>query len=475
MSSNGRFDTYDWKLHPLAEEFLSERVNDFLSSNEVAREISARMRNETSTRFFDWIDHMAIPSDSVEEDALIELGFKENPRVSRGNEARIFEHLESMLFPLALSSESTVQIALKPENLELFIQMNERYYDWPDLRQTEESFSVYEFGENNWSSYKRAKISSQGESELWAVKRFGYEGYDSESAGRIMDGEKVAAVFVKLLTRQRHFENGRVGLEATLELIRDCCQILSSAHLAELFFRSERQYWQNRDRGGQVQKARQDRLGLGWGNHDHHTFRSSRENFHLLIETFETMGFKRREQFYAGEKAGWGAQVLEHPVCGITIFADVDISSKERGRNFADEPMEAQSKLGTVGLWVALHGESILSAGMHHLAARVDFEHATRALQERGVRSLSPFSDFDFLKQAFIESEKRPLDGRRLASLADRKIISQDRHLSFRESGAISSHLEIIQRGQGFKGFNQDSVSVIISATDPRKHLGSEA
>ncbi|HAF03215.1 MAG TPA: hypothetical protein DIT76_05750 [Spartobacteria bacterium] len=35
--------------------------------------------------------------------------------------------------------------------------------------------------------------------------------------------------------------------------------------------------------------------------------------------------------------------------------------------------------------------------------------------------------------------------------------------------GAIGSHLENLQRKGGFKGFNQKSVSVIISATDPRK------
>ena len=38
----------------------------------------------------------------------------------------------------------------------------------------------------------------------------------------------------------------------------------------------------------------------------------------------------------------------------------------------------------------------------------------------------------------------------------------------FEQIGAIGSHLELIERRQGFKGFNQNSVSVIIQATDPR-------
>ena len=34
---------------------------------------------------------------------------------------------------------------------------------------------------------------------------------------------------------------------------------------------------------------------------------------------------------------------------------------------------------------------------------------------------------------------------------------------------SLPQHMELIERGQGFKGFNQDSVSAIIKATDPRR------
>ena len=74
----------------------------------------------------------------------------------------------------------------------------------------------------------------------------------------------------------------------------------------DLFFRAERDYWQSRNRAAQIQKMRQDALGLGWANHDHHTYRSSREHFATLISIFEMMGFHCRERFYAGKEAGWG-------------------------------------------------------------------------------------------------------------------------------------------------------------------------
>ena len=51
-----------------------------------------------------------------------------------------------------------------------------------------------------------------------------------------------------------------------------------------------------------MQNARQDKLGLGWANHDHHTYRSSRRHFARLIAIFEKLGFVCRERFYAGAK-----------------------------------------------------------------------------------------------------------------------------------------------------------------------------
>ena len=48
-------------------------------------------------------------------------------------------------------------------------------------------------------------------------------------------------------------------------------------------------------------------------------------------------------------------------------------------------------------------------------------------------------------------------------------MITREQADGFLRDGAIGSHLENLQRKGGFKGFNQKSVSVIISATDPRK------
>jgi hypothetical protein len=236
-----------------------------------------------------------------------------------------------------------------------------------------------------------------------------------------------------------------------------------------LIFEVERAYWQSRNRAARVQKARQDRLGLGWANHDHHTFRSSRRFFPRLIKMFETLGFKLRERFHAGEHAGWGAQVLEHHTTGIVIFADLDLAAEEATHDFSHDALPELPRPNTVGLWVGLHGESILEAGMHHLEAQFEFDALRDDLRsEAGVETMKPFSDFPFLRQAFTAGERWAVDRPRADHLLAAGWIDTEQHARFLAEGAIGSHLENLQRTEGYKGFNQQAVSAIIAATDPR-------
>lgn len=174
--------------------------------------------------------------------------------------------------------------------------------------------------------------------------------------------------------------------------------------------------------------------------------------------------------FFAGEEAGWGAQVLEHPECDIVLFTDIDLLKEERNENFTRHGLKQTTQRGTVGLWVELHGESILQAGLHHLAARFDFGKLRTDLKQLNITTMDPFSYFEFLKQAFTEGETWHVDKERLDSLLEKGSITRTQHEMFLKTGVIGGHLENIQRTQGFKGFNQHSVSAIIKATDPRKY-----
>ncbi len=61
------------------------------------------------------------------------------------------------------------------------------------------------------------------------------------------------------------------------------------------------------------------------------------------------------------------------------------------------------------------------------------------------------------------------VDKKRVKKLLSEEKITESQAKIFIEKGALGSHMENLQRRQGFKGFNQDSVTAIIHATDPRK------
>src|SRR5258708_10911394 len=113
---------------------------------------------------------------------------------------------------------------------------------------------------------------------------------------------------------------------------------------------------------------------------------------------------------------------------------------------------------------------SFLEAGMHHLEARFEFDLVLDQLAEAGVNIMKPFSDFEFLKQAFTEGERWPVRPERAEKLHNAGLITKEQFQRFITEGALGSHLETLQRRGGFKGFNQKSVSAIIEATDPRKN-----
>ena len=82
---------------------------------------------------------------------------------------------------------------------------------------------------------------------------------------------------------------------------------------------------------------------------------------------------------------------------------------------------------------------------------------------------MKPLTDFDYLKQSFTEGETWQIDSRRIRAAVRRGVIDEEQASRFREQGSVGSHLEILQRDDGYKGFNQTGISEIIRATDPRR------
>jgi len=445
---------FDWGLYPHAERFMKREVQKFLRRNSFAEKLAEEIEKTTSAHFFDWIDHMVIPRKKTDTIKLKQIGF-EKVETSAPKDVEVYQLAKSTFPSVIMSGSNIYELALKPERIDHCLKSLKIKTRIQGMR---------------YSPYRRAVLYKEQDHILTAVERRGTGkfifGNDKKERETYRNALKL---FSK---RERVFDNDRRGILETERLIRKVIQTLSPARATDAFFRAERMYWERKNRVASYQRKRQDLHGLGWGNHDHHTFRSSRKNFVSLIRIFERLGFLCRERFFAGEEAGWGAQLLEHPDCNIVIFADVDITEDEKDFDFAHKGLKGTKKLGTIGMWVSLHGESILQSGMHHMAARYHFTKLRSELKKADISMMKPFSDFSFLKQAFTEGEYWKVEKKHLDTLRKRGIVTSELYKKFLQNGAIGSHLESIQRRQGFKGFNQDSVTAIIQATDPRKQKG---
>ncbi len=443
-------EAFDWKPQPVAAALVRDAVNDFLSNNAAAARLADRMRHETGTRFIDWIDTIWIAdADGVEK--LTKVGFERQE--SSGDE--IWLH-PSGLFPMIRFDQSERRCAIKVDSIEDFSAAH-------NLNDTIEMVG------EPLSPVRRASVARENQTELWVIERHATP--IAMEAAELNDEQRraVLAHGEAFRNRLRDFDNAAEGFAHAKDLAAAAVKDIGVDRACELFFAAEREYWQSRNRAARIQKARQDRLGMGWANHDHHTYRSSREPFSSLIALFEQLGCKCRERFYAGAEAGWGAQVLEQPATGIVIFADVDLAAQEVAGDFAHQDLPPSNELGTVGLWCRLHGEAFLQAGMHHLECQFDYVRAREQLAAEGVQTMPPFTDFPYLKQAFTEGEIWPVEPARLAAAVDDGLITSEQAATFAKRGVLGSHLEILQRDDGYKGFNQTGISEIIRKTDPRR------
>jgi hypothetical protein len=445
-------DEFQWAVQPLAERLVHDIVDDAVRRSPFAAELKRRLRDETGTRLFDWVDHLVVPDVGGLRESLRNAGFIGRFAPGAGE---CFTHEEGMFPAILPTHDGATRLAIKVESVADFLSV---WQITPPAPVQGEPLSPL----------RRAMIASENDVEIWIIERHAHRGFNvpalsPETAVLIL---KHAEAF---RTRRRFFTDESDAFAHANVLIDVAIADLGVDRACDLFFAAERENWQRRNRAAQVQKARQDRLGLGWANHDHHTYRSSREHFAALIAVFEKLGFHCRERFYAGKDAGWGAQVLEQPAAGVVIFADVDLSPDEVLGDFSHAGLPPRKALGTVGLWCALHGEAFLEAGMHHLECQFDFEALKKQMEgEFGVRVMKPFTDFPHLRQAFTEGETWPVRPQRIDRLASAGRITPEQAKQFREKGALGSHLENLERNQGFKGFNQTGISEIIARTDPR-------
>ena len=452
---------FEWTPQPRAAALVNSLVSRFLDLCPPGAALRDRLLAEAGVRLADLVDAVYVPADDAIRAALADAGFAEEEPY-RTEDTHVYAHPGGIFPRVVVRRGGATELALKVESVADFAAVHHVHadIDGPPI-----------------GPYRRLEVWSNALSRacLSVVERHGYRGFSTRQAqeyAESIDPLRWLHHLERFRARPREFADEADGFAATEALIDAAADDVGLNVACDLFFTAEREYWQRRNRAGRAQKLRQDALGIGWANHDHHTYRCSRRHFARLVAVWERLGFVCRERFYAGAEAGWGAQVMEHAATGIVTFNDVDLSPDELLADFAHEPLPERDRLGTVGLWCALHGESFLHAGMHHLECQFSFDMLKGQLEsDAGIKVMEPFTDFPFLRQAFTEGERWPVREARIDPLLRDRLISAEQAERFRREGAIGSHLENLERNEGFKGFNQKGVSEIIAATDPRKHL----
>ncbi len=440
---------FTWNRYPEAWQKIQAQVENYMEAHPGIANLSNLMRLGAGARLIDYIDTLVVNSEAWASE-LLDMGYI--------REGMVFSFPGAILPAVVLSTDSPKDtgngIAIKVDNVAQFLM-------------THGLTQPIEIEGGPFSGLRRSEVSKVNRVSLWVVER--------RLAG-IMQPVPRQPGYLRLymktldnwLTRPRFLREEKMAMEHTLALAERQVMDAGKDLAAFLFFEAERRYWESRNRAAGVQKYYLDRVGLGWAGHDHHTFRSSRQHFPRLLKFFTTLGFQLRERFFAGEEAGWGAQVVEHPVIGITLFLDVDLSADELDVDFLAHGLPERQTLGTIGLWCALHGDSILESGLHHLAVLSDFEQLGANLLKENVKLMNPFSTLPYLRQAFTHGEMWRVEAHRIQTLLKNGAISAESAKNFTVHGAVGSHLENIQREDGYKGFSQKEVSKIIKETDPQ-------
>ena len=168
--------------------------------------------------------------------------------------------------------------------------------------------------------------------------------------------------------------------------------------------------------------------------------------------------------------AGWGSQILEQPALKSTIFADVDLAPHEVDIDFAHQELPPLKTHKRAGFLSVLHGESILEAGLNHVAALFDQRELRAQLDHDGIQMMSPFSDFPHLYQELTHGDWAAVGASRVDALVAGGHIGEEEAERIRQNGAIISHLENIERNDGFKGFNKPGIDGVLRKLDPRQY-----
>src|SRR5258708_4106402 len=205
-------DSFDWPLCHEAERLLTGYIEAFLLRQRFARQLADRMRDETGTDFFEWVDHLVLAPEHA--GALRTVGFIEE-RVEAPTGTTVFWHPRAMM-PLVLlradGGRAAVPsiLAIRPEAVVDFVAAH-------DLISTVEGA----FG----ARLRRVVVSEENGSRLEAIERLGCRGYVTrEPTADFVRG--VVRTRELWRTRKRDFPDDADGVKQAMARLDDVLELV---------------------------------------------------------------------------------------------------------------------------------------------------------------------------------------------------------------------------------------------------------
>src|SRR5690242_17182432 len=112
LQATNPLEAFQWERQPAAEKFVRQTVEAFLATNPTAAALARRMKDETGTRFIDWIDEISLPATPEVERELEAVGYARKPLGSM-NERYVHE---GGMFPPVRLGVAQAEVAIKVES-----------------------------------------------------------------------------------------------------------------------------------------------------------------------------------------------------------------------------------------------------------------------------------------------------------------------------------------------------------------------
>jgi hypothetical protein len=400
-----------WSPQPEGRRLIEELLILFLERCPDAARFGEGLLNETGTHITDWVGVILTPDTPETRDRLERAGFA--PRTTEFVDEDIhyaFQHPVGVFPDILLTDSDRMSVGVRTESVA-------RFFAATQLRGIEHTQGE-PLARARW-----ARVFAGDRAAMWVMERHGYDGY--HLASEPAEHRIAAAHHLERFRARprRHVEDGE-GIAEALRIVRAAAEEIGPDWAADLFMKSEREFFTRTHCAAGSQHARQANAGPGWANVDHMVYGVGSAMLPMTLDFFGTLGFQGRERFATGSADA--ALVMEQP-----ITRDVVVLVTPGGEG-----------PGVSGSWAALLGESLLDAGPAGLAIRGDEELLTRqlGLHDAGASKIAT----------------RPVPGEHLEALAGQGLIDEALAHSLRNGGRIGTVLRVVSRRDGFRGLTAE-------------------